>query len=401
MLCKRQLIIKLLKQKVKPIIPDNKSKINSDKFCIMREKLRCVAVLMNHQLNAVSLCFQLTSLAKSVEPVLEQKVVEPSIPGFGASSSTSSVPSFLRTSQQDSYSTNYSTSDSDAYSYTSQQSLNSMSQPSIGTTNSFLQSAQSSTASSVTPVASSFYLYSTQPSSQPQYSYSDIAQGNFSVYSQTQQTNIAPAAVSTPSLSTGTTFSGSNFPGTTFPGTTFSGTTSYSGYSQNQQSVTATAPTMVPSLTVIDKDKIKSLINSSNTDQPQKFLLESIRKQTELLRQKIQASTGIVGSGDSLGSGIVQSQSQHVPGSTSSNIGYSSPSLNQSPTVSSHMTSPCNEMPVSSHSSQYYQYNYHTSTPNPAPPPVPPEQPPLPSEPVPPLPLPTNDLPPMRRKRHR
>ncbi|XP_052818915.1 uncharacterized protein LOC128244855 [Mya arenaria] len=140
-----------------------------------------------------------------------------------------------------------------------------------------------------------------------------------------------------------------------------------------------------------------TVVNTANTDQPQRMLLESIRKQTELIKQKIAASC--------VASTVPSSQQQTYPQSKQSQASTQpyEPSANQKQAVTSHITSAAtsahhsqasghmaaasanqtqalsqvtfssaNQQAVqqggpSDYSSYYYQQNFHMGVPNAAP----------------------------------
>ncbi|XP_053374471.1 uncharacterized protein LOC123532981 [Mercenaria mercenaria] len=319
---------------------------------------------------------ELASITKSIEPMFEQKPVEPSIPGLGASCTTSSsVPSFLRTSQHSVQSSILPTADSNSsYLQTSVQGTLGLSIPQSSGNPSYLYTQQQSVPSYVGQ----------------QYSYTGSTQATGSTlypsFSQKQPT-AAPAVAQVSRDFGGVTSGITNHTGTAVvPGTLPSG---------------AAAP---PHVLTAGQGQKKPAIDTSNVDQPQKLLLESIRKQTELLKQKIQASVGI----DSRTvdtSVTAQSQPKHVPSSThaassaSLYTSYASSTTSQVHSAAGYVTSQANKTAASQHNSQYHQYNYHTAPLNAAAQGFVPVQPPLPSQPPPAPPLPTNDLPPIRRKK--
>ncbi|XP_052232117.1 uncharacterized protein LOC127845316 isoform X3 [Dreissena polymorpha] len=106
------------------------------------------------------------------------------------------------------------------------------------------------------------------------------------------------------------------------------------------------------------------VVNLTNVDQPQKQLLDSIRKQTEMLRQKLaslpgaKSATNTQPSSSSASSQVSPHSSEyfHNPGSVNSQA----PSQVYSAAVTK-------AVPPSAYSKHYYQQNFHMAVPNSAP----------------------------------
>lgn len=201
----------------------------------------------------------------------------------------------------------------------------------------------------------------------------------------------------------------------------------YPAYSQQQQQQQKTEAAPAAGVSVAagvsaakTHSQNNSLFNTLNIDQPQKFLLESIRKQTEILKEKIKASSTAVGVNASSTTINVQSQSKHLTNSTQAvsyaNLYSSQTSSSANPVAASSLTYQASAVtnPVAStgngntpsqYSAQYYKHNYQSIPPNAAPETVPSasshdKRASIPVQAM-NTKLPTNDLPPLRRNRHR
>lgn len=288
--------------------------------------------------------FQLAPIKDSFKPVLE-KTSEPTLPGLGASSSSSSVPSFLRTST----------------------TVSSGQKPNSRTTTD--PHAAAPPLDTLTAKKTAVEISSS--ARKPQVILTPEVQ-------QTVQNALTTLRQSSSSVN----------PNTAFTGTATSADSSSSVPANPDTShVTATATGQIPSV----PSSKASLVDTSSVDQPQKLLLESIRKQTELLKQKIALTIGSQAANKAANKSAPQLNP--TPGLVApSGAGPISPGLQQAKATDA---SPASRPAPSSYSSHYYHSNFHMAAPNSAPqpsstitgpvPPVGNSAPPLPPGPVPTL----------------
>lgn len=302
--------------------------------------------------------FQLASIAESLKPVLE-KTSEPTLPGLGASSSSSSVPSFLRTST-----TVSSRQKPDSRTATDPHAT----APPLGTLTAKKTAVQISSSAE-----------------KPQVILTPEIQ-------QTVQKALTTLKKSAPNVNPKTAFTGT---------ATSANSLSSVPANRNTFHVATTASGQIPSV----PSSKPSLVDTTGVDQPQKLLLESIRKQTELLKQKIALTIGSQAANNAANKSAPQLNPS--PGPTASpGEGPKNPGQQHAKATDAAAAS---QPAPSSYSLHYYQSNFHMSAPNSAPqpsstitgpvPPVGSSAQPLPPRPVPTLnrPMPTSDpsVPPM------